>query len=162
MDPKVTKTVEQGVTLSMSFPLVHVVDREKPDMMKPNDIETAHARKKIRVSVDEAAPDDRSELDKYVVKSNFELHSATSRAAYDALYESEDDVGVRDMKGSEHVSRGSFGRWTRDEHEAFLRGLKEYGREWKKVADLIPTRSSAQVGFWTPFFYCPCFFKFYR
>ena len=39
----------------------------------------------------------------------------------------------------------STGRWTEDEHQAFLQGLHTYGREWKKVASHIPTRSSAQV-----------------
>jgi SHAQKYF class myb-like DNA-binding protein len=39
----------------------------------------------------------------------------------------------------------SFGRWTKEEHQAFLQGLKVYGREWKKVARNIPTRSSAQI-----------------
>mmetsp|Transcript_37230 Transcript_37230/g.78527 ORF Transcript_37230/g.78527 Transcript_37230/m.78527 type:complete len:416 (+) Transcript_37230:225-1472(+) len=37
------------------------------------------------------------------------------------------------------------GRWTAAEHEAFLQGLKVYGREWKKVATCIPTRTSAQI-----------------
>jgi SHAQKYF class myb-like DNA-binding protein len=37
------------------------------------------------------------------------------------------------------------GRWTPDEHEAFLRGLECYGREWKRVAQHIPTRTSSQV-----------------
>jgi SHAQKYF class myb-like DNA-binding protein len=37
------------------------------------------------------------------------------------------------------------GRWTAAEHEAFLAGLKVYGREWKKVAQCIPTRSAAQI-----------------
>lgn len=31
------------------------------------------------------------------------------------------------------------------EHEAFLQGLKEYGREWKRVAEKIKTRTSAQI-----------------
>jgi len=39
----------------------------------------------------------------------------------------------------------SAGRWSRDEHEAFLDGLKIFGREWKKVATKIPTRTSAQI-----------------
>jgi len=43
------------------------------------------------------------------------------------------------------ASDQSTGRWTRQEHEAFLVGLKEYGREWKKVAYKIPTRTSAQI-----------------
>ena len=39
----------------------------------------------------------------------------------------------------------SSGRWTDSEHQAFLKGLQLYGREWKKVASHIPTRTSAQV-----------------
>eukprot|EP00804_Cyclotella_cryptica_P023337 CCRYP_000485-RA/>CCRYP_000485-RA protein AED:0.01 eAED:0.01 QI:481/1/1/1/1/1/2/348/277 len=37
------------------------------------------------------------------------------------------------------------GRWTAAEHEAFLAGLKVYGREWKKVSTCIPTRTPAQI-----------------
>ncbi len=43
------------------------------------------------------------------------------------------------------ASSKTSGRWTREEHEAFLEGLKEFGREWKKVAKRIPTRTSAQI-----------------
>jgi SHAQKYF class myb-like DNA-binding protein len=39
----------------------------------------------------------------------------------------------------------SQGRWTKKEHEAFLEGLNIYGREWKKVALRISTRTSAQI-----------------
>lgn len=39
----------------------------------------------------------------------------------------------------------SAGRWTADEHRAFLSGLATYGREWKRVALHIPTRTSSQV-----------------
>lgn len=42
-------------------------------------------------------------------------------------------------------SSKTAGRWTSEEHEAFLDGLKEFGREWKKVAKTIPTRTSAQI-----------------
>jgi len=37
------------------------------------------------------------------------------------------------------------GRWTTEEHQAFLEGLKVHGREWKKVAENIKTRTSAQI-----------------
>eukprot|EP00538_Stauroneis_constricta_P012406 CAMPEP_0119570724 /NCGR_PEP_ID=MMETSP1352-20130426/43755_1 /TAXON_ID=265584 /ORGANISM="Stauroneis constricta, Strain CCMP1120" /LENGTH=1558 /DNA_ID=CAMNT_0007620397 /DNA_START=139 /DNA_END=4818 /DNA_ORIENTATION=- len=37
------------------------------------------------------------------------------------------------------------GRWTPEEHRAFLDGLKICGREWKRVASRIPTRTSAQI-----------------
>mmetsp|Transcript_25951 Transcript_25951/g.38383 ORF Transcript_25951/g.38383 Transcript_25951/m.38383 type:complete len:436 (+) Transcript_25951:111-1418(+) len=42
-------------------------------------------------------------------------------------------------------TKGTSGRWTREEHEAFLEGLKIHGREWKKVAERITTRTSAQI-----------------
>lgn len=42
-------------------------------------------------------------------------------------------------------SKGAAGRWTKEEHEAFLEGLNIHGREWKKVAERITTRTSAQV-----------------
>ena len=37
------------------------------------------------------------------------------------------------------------GRWTKEEHEAFLVGLKLYGKEWKKVADIVKTRTVIQT-----------------
>mmetsp|Transcript_33414 Transcript_33414/g.48912 ORF Transcript_33414/g.48912 Transcript_33414/m.48912 type:complete len:304 (+) Transcript_33414:123-1034(+) len=37
------------------------------------------------------------------------------------------------------------GRWTKKEHEAFLKGLQLYGREWKQISKTIPTRTSAQI-----------------
>ena len=47
---------------------------------------------------------------------------------------------------SSQKSKGqTSGRWTQEEHLAFLEGLTECGREWKKVALRIPTRTSAQI-----------------
>ena len=47
--------------------------------------------------------------------------------------------------GGEKETQTTWGRWTASEHEAFLTGLKIYGREWKKVATCIPTRTAAQI-----------------
>lgn len=56
------------------------------------------------------------------------------------------NVGKKKSKRSPKKQAGqSTGRWTREEHQAFLEGLKECGREWKKVAQRIPTRTSAQI-----------------
>ena len=52
----------------------------------------------------------------------------------------------RTANSSSQKSKGqSSGRWTQAEHQAFLEGLTECGREWKKVALRIPTRTSAQI-----------------
>ena len=37
------------------------------------------------------------------------------------------------------------GRWTKPEHDAFVEGLRLYGKEWKRVAKLIPTRTVVQI-----------------
>jgi SHAQKYF class myb-like DNA-binding protein len=37
------------------------------------------------------------------------------------------------------------GRWTREEHEQFLVGLKLHGRVWKNIAPLVKTRSTVQI-----------------
>lgn len=42
--------------------------------------------------------------------------------------------------GQEHT-----GRWTREEHEAFLNALQMYGKEWKKVAAKVKTRTVVQT-----------------
>jgi len=37
------------------------------------------------------------------------------------------------------------GRWTEEEHRKFIDGILEYGNEWKKVQQIIKTRSSTQA-----------------
>ena len=37
------------------------------------------------------------------------------------------------------------GRWTEEEHQKFIDGILKYGNEWKKVQQIIKTRSSTQA-----------------
>jgi SHAQKYF class myb-like DNA-binding protein len=37
------------------------------------------------------------------------------------------------------------GRWTKEEHEAFLSGLKIHGEDWKKVAEHVSTRTVVET-----------------
>lgn len=37
------------------------------------------------------------------------------------------------------------GRWTKEEHSKFILGLVNYGKNWKKVEELVGTRTGAQV-----------------
>lgn len=53
--------------------------------------------------------------------------------------------GDKPKRKKETKDGQTSGRWTHEEHQAFLEGLKVFGREWKKVAERIPTRTSAQI-----------------
>ena len=47
-------------------------------------------------------------------------------------------------KKSEDVE--NIGRWTPQEHALFLKGLKIYGKDWKKkIVDLVQTRTAVQI-----------------
>lgn len=37
------------------------------------------------------------------------------------------------------------GRWTTDEHNLFLTGLKMYQKQWKQIAELVKTRTVVQI-----------------
>ncbi|CAI2363626.1 unnamed protein product [Moneuplotes crassus] len=37
------------------------------------------------------------------------------------------------------------GRWKAEEHELFLKGVKMYGRDWKKIERLVGTRTGPQI-----------------
>ena len=42
-------------------------------------------------------------------------------------------------------SEFNFGRWTDEEHHLFIKGILEFGSEWKMVQKIIKTRSSIQA-----------------
>jgi SHAQKYF class myb-like DNA-binding protein len=50
------------------------------------------------------------------------------------------DDSMEATTGREHT-----GRWTKEEHEAFLAALQQYGKEWKKVAAKVKTRTVVQT-----------------
>jgi SHAQKYF class myb-like DNA-binding protein len=37
------------------------------------------------------------------------------------------------------------GRWRKEEHDLFLKGLELYGRDWKKIESLVGTRTGPQI-----------------
>lgn len=42
-------------------------------------------------------------------------------------------------------SKETTGRWTREEHHVFIKGLEMYGKAWKKIAMAIKTRTVVQI-----------------
>jgi SHAQKYF class myb-like DNA-binding protein len=55
------------------------------------------------------------------------------------------DINGTHKPMEDSTNASTNGRWTPLEHQAFLLGMAVHGREWKKVAEKIPTRTSAQV-----------------
>ena len=39
----------------------------------------------------------------------------------------------------------NVGRWSKHEHNIFLKGLEEHGRDWRKVAQMVQTRTVVQT-----------------
>ena len=37
------------------------------------------------------------------------------------------------------------GRWTREEHQLFIKGLELHGKGWKRIAEMIKTRTVVQI-----------------
>ena len=41
--------------------------------------------------------------------------------------------------------KSSSGRWTSEEHDRFVEGIKKYKADWKAVSDYVGTRTVTQV-----------------
>ena len=46
------------------------------------------------------------------------------------------------------------GKWTREEHLRFIKGLGIYGKNWKRVESFVSTRSGAQIRSHAQKFFC--------
>jgi SHAQKYF class myb-like DNA-binding protein len=57
----------------------------------------------------------------------------------------EADEGDEDMPRVCPAGSEQTGRWTKMEHELFLRALKKFGKEWKRVAAMVGTRTVVQT-----------------
>ena len=53
------------------------------------------------------------------------------------------DSENQEIKASE--GEGVSGRWTKEEHSKFVKAICQFGNEWKKVQQFIPSRSSTQA-----------------
>lgn len=79
------------------------------------------------------------------VKSEPTVESGVSTTGSHRLFSSIPNKKRKAPSSSSNKHSSTSGRWTLFEHETFLLGVQRYGREWKRVAHDIPTRSPAQV-----------------
>ena len=62
--------------------------------------------------------------------------------------ENNDNINQEFSKYNENINNENqfhTGRWAEDEHQKFIDGILQYGNEWKKVQQIIKTRSSTQA-----------------
>lgn len=53
--------------------------------------------------------------------------------------------GSYQSAASQKASVQFSGRWTSEEHEKFLEGLKMFGRDWRQIEEHIGSRTCAQI-----------------
>jgi len=44
-----------------------------------------------------------------------------------------------------NIDSKAIGRWTKEEHQRFVDGLKKFGKNWKLIEDYVGTRSGSQI-----------------
>ena len=54
-------------------------------------------------------------------------------------------LNISSKDGEKNGNEFQSGKWTDEEHEKFIEGILNYGNEWKKVQQIIKTRTSAQA-----------------
>jgi SHAQKYF class myb-like DNA-binding protein len=62
----------------------------------------------------------------------------------------EKDIGLgqgeqREEVDAMNMTETQTGRWTKREHELFLKGMRLYGKSWKNISNLVATRTLVQI-----------------
>lgn len=55
-----------------------------------------------------------------------------------------DPIPVRSSKKGKPATAGK-GRWTSEEHAAFLEGLEKFGKDWLAISQVVKTRTHVQT-----------------
>lgn len=59
--------------------------------------------------------------------------------------EGDNDTSVKIVKEKLRNEQGRNGRWIKGEQELFIQGCLAYGNNWKKMKQIVKTRTSAQI-----------------
>ncbi len=96
------------------------------------------ARLTFPSSTEQHAPS--SDLKANAIDDYIEMIQVEDTASHNMMKKPSTPLGKVVESGQEHT-----GRWTREEHDAFLTGIRMYGKEWKKVAAKVKTRTVVQT-----------------
>ncbi|OQR96303.1 hypothetical protein THRCLA_07325 [Thraustotheca clavata] len=75
-----------------------------------------------------------------------ELRAVSPRLSRRYRVKSQSELEIHEANLRESISEESVsGRWSTEEQNAFIEGLTLYGKDWKKIALMIPTRTLMQI-----------------
>lgn len=83
--------------------------------------------------------------------SHSSFHKVSLQANYNGRASSQTfqvpSLKVENLATSSNSNTGlsKGGRWTSEEHAAFLKGIRLYGKDWRRVAQVVMTRSAVQT-----------------
>ncbi|ETW09247.1 hypothetical protein H310_01647 [Aphanomyces invadans] len=84
-------------------------------------------------------------LDSYPSRPERRPSSSSSDDSGMADDEDDDDAHGPDELAMSSGEPQTTGRWTKQEHELFLEGLRRYGKSWKSISNLVVTRTLVQI-----------------
>jgi SHAQKYF class myb-like DNA-binding protein len=76
------------------------------------------------------------------LKPNFSVSDPNLQSAHEN-FSATDVYDNNEIEGCDF--KENTGRWTQEEHELFIQGLKIYHKQWKLIAELIKTRTVVQI-----------------
>lgn len=77
---------------------------------------------------------------------NIELKEKEPNLQHEKVQPSEEEKELIKLSGNKRkLSSAKGGRWTKEEHNKFIDGLKTYGNLWLKVSEYIGTRTASQT-----------------
>jgi SHAQKYF class myb-like DNA-binding protein len=88
---------------------------------------------------------DDSKIASASVQESQPLPSTKKMNYYDDVQQNRSSSKKVKLSNASYAPVTMSGRWTDEEHAAFLRGLSLWGRVWTRYQSIIPTRSPAQV-----------------
>ena len=91
----------------------------------------------------------RADWTKKYSLNNFNIIKINSCINFDSNRKNENIELIRkETNSSSFVESGikfNVGRWSKEEHYIFLKGMKDYGNYWKKLEQIMKTRSKSQI-----------------
>ena len=121
-------------------------DDEKPKEFMPSQ-KTTKAFNEIFNNSNQFNAVEVNQILKTEEKNENNLNNANSKELNNSLENPGQDNTSKENEKNTNSNLNEFhsGRWTNEEHNKFVEGILKYGNEWKKVQNIIKTRSSTQA-----------------